>query len=54
VERPNWNTGDTIKSIGGVIELGRQAVARAIEYIGELPERIDTHFANGINRGEDE
>lgn len=47
MELPDWNKGDTLKSIKGVLLLGRQAVA-------ELLERIDTKLANALNGEDDE
>lgn len=53
-EKPKWERGDTIKSIKGVVGLGKIAIARTIGYLSELPERIDTHYANSVNGGDDE
>lgn len=53
-ELPKWERGDTLKSIRGVADMGRIAIARVIGYIAELPERIDTKACNQINGEDDE
>lgn len=54
MENPDWNKGDTLKSLHGVLNLGRVAAARVITYISELPSRVDTREANILNGVEDE
>lgn len=54
MDKPNWERGDTIKSIYGVFATGRVALARFISNIAEYPSKLDTKYANAPNTPEDE
>lgn len=47
MERPDWSTGDVVRSIRDVIGLGRVCLAEAID-------KVDTMLADVMNRPEDE
>jgi hypothetical protein len=50
-EKPDWNRGDTVKSIIEVAAIGRAALA---ECINDAADWLDTKLADRINTKEDE
>jgi len=50
-EKPNWQRGDTLKSLHATLNLGSQAVKTVI---GSLAERIDTKYSDQLNGDSDE
>jgi hypothetical protein len=51
MEKPDWNRGDTVKSIVEVASIGRAAL---VECIKDAADWVDTKLADRINGPQDE
>lgn len=50
-ERPDWNRGDTLRSVKDVVVIGALALK---ECFSDAAAWVDTKLANAINSNEDE
>ena len=50
----NWNKEDSIRSVKDILSIGKTALAGLISWAGQIPERVDTYYANKINGENDD